>query len=51
MDLHYKKEISVGGLVLVGIVLFIAATMWLRGKSFNPGEIVMIQFENIGNLK
>ncbi len=51
MDLHYKKEISVGGLVLLGIVLFIAATMWLRGKSFNPGEIVRIQFDNIGNLK
>jgi phospholipid/cholesterol/gamma-HCH transport system substrate-binding protein len=51
MDLHYKKEISVGGLVLLGIVLFIAATMWLRGKSFNPGELVRIQFANIGNLK
>lgn len=51
MDLHYKREITVGGLVLLAIVLFIAATMWLRGKSFNPGEIVRIQFENIGNLK
>lgn len=51
MDLHYKREITVGGLVLLAIILFIAATMWLRGKSFNPGEIVRIQFENIGNLK
>ena len=36
MDLHYQKEITVGTLVLVGIGLFVAGTMWLKGATFRP---------------
>ena len=51
MDLHYKREVTVGTIVLLAIVIFVAGTMWLRGKSFNAGDLVHIQFANIGNLK
>lgn len=51
MDLHHKREIAVGTLVIVGIALFIAGTMWLRGKSFNTGELTRIQFAHVGALK
>ncbi len=52
MDLHYQKEITVGTLVLVGIGLFVAGTMWLKGSSFRPAaRSVQIQFSDIGTLK
>lgn len=51
MDLHYKREITVGSIVMLAIVLFIAGTMWLRGKSFMPDDLITMQFANIGNLK
>jgi phospholipid/cholesterol/gamma-HCH transport system substrate-binding protein len=52
MDLHYQKEITVGTLVLVGIGLFVAGTMWLKGATFKPvGHTARIEFGNIGGLK
>lgn len=51
MDLHYKREVTVGTIVLLAVVIFVAGTMWLRGKSFNAGDLIHIQFANIGNLK
>ncbi len=51
MDLHYKREVTVGSIVLLSIVVFVAGTMWLRGKSFNAGDLLHIEFANIGNLK
>lgn len=52
MDLHYQKEITVGTLVLAGIGLFVAGTMWLKGASFKPaGHTARIQFADIGGLK
>ncbi len=52
MDLHYKQEATVGALVLVAVVLFIAGTMWLSGRSLRPGGgKLLVQFENVGTLK
>jgi phospholipid/cholesterol/gamma-HCH transport system substrate-binding protein len=52
MDLPYKQEITVGGLVLAGIALFIVGTMWLSGRSLNPrSNEVRVQFSDVGNLK
>jgi phospholipid/cholesterol/gamma-HCH transport system substrate-binding protein len=52
MDLHYQKEITVGTLVLAGIGLFVAGTMWLKGSTFKPvGHTARIQFADIGGLK
>ena len=51
MDLHHKREITVGTLVLFAIAAFIVGTMWLRGKSFNTGDLTRIQFAHVGALK
>jgi phospholipid/cholesterol/gamma-HCH transport system substrate-binding protein len=51
MDLHHKREIAVGTLVIVAIAAFIVGTMWLRGKSFNTGDLTRIQFAHVGALK
>jgi len=52
MDLHYQKEITVGTLVLAGIGLFVAGTMWLKGTTFKPvGHTARIEFADIGGLK
>jgi len=53
MDLNYKQEITVGGLVLVAIVLFIVGTTWLSGRSISgdTSDYWHIQFENVGGLK
>ncbi len=51
MDLHYKREALVGSIVLVGVAVFVAGTMWLGGRSFGRRDVVPAQFSNIGNLK
>jgi phospholipid/cholesterol/gamma-HCH transport system substrate-binding protein len=51
MDLHYRREVTVGPIVLLALVIFVAGTMWLRVKSFHAGDLIHIQFANIGNLK
>jgi phospholipid/cholesterol/gamma-HCH transport system substrate-binding protein len=52
MDLHYKQEVTVGGLVLAAIAVFVLGTMWLGGKSLRTGEqLLQVQFSNVGNLK
>jgi phospholipid/cholesterol/gamma-HCH transport system substrate-binding protein len=51
MDLHYKQEVTVGALVLVGVALFVAGTMWLGGRSFSAAPVVRIAFPDAGTLK
>lgn len=52
MDLHYQKEVGVGTMVLVAIVLFIGGTMWLKGAGFNRNErTAVVQFTDAGALK
>lgn len=52
MDLHYKQEITVGTLVLIGLGVFVGGTMWLKGTSFRTHDrMAVIQFSDIGNLK
>ena len=52
MDLHYQKEITVGTLVLVGLGLFVAGTMWLKGASFHPAaRVEVIRFADVQSLK
>lgn len=50
MDLHYKREVTVGALVLVGAALFVAGTMWLGGKRFSAPAL-SVSFEDAGTLK
>jgi phospholipid/cholesterol/gamma-HCH transport system substrate-binding protein len=52
MDLHYKREVTVGALVLAAIVLFVVGALWLGGKSIGgTGDLTTIQFNQVGNLK
>ena len=51
MDLHYKQEITVGALVVIGIALFIGGTLWLGGKSFGSEPVVSIMFSDVETLK
>src|SRR4026209_117837 len=51
MDLHYKQEVTVGTLVLVGAALFIWGTMWLGGRSFSREPTVPIAFSDAGTMK
>ena len=52
MDLHYQREITVGTLVLIGLVAFVGGTMWLKGESFRGIERrVDVQFADVGSLK
>ena len=51
MDLHYKREVTVGTLVVLGFVAFVLGTMWLKGHDFSAGEYTPIEFPDVGNLK
>ena len=52
MDLHYQREITVGTLVLAGIGLFIAGTLWLKGSTFrSPARTELVRFADIGSLQ
>ena len=51
MDLHYKREATVGVLVILGIAAFLLGTMWLGGKDFGSGGRAVARFTDVGNLK
>lgn len=51
MDLHYKREVTVGTLVVAGFAAFVIGTMWLKGKDFKTGDHTRIEFSNVGSLK
>ena len=53
MDLSYKREVTVGSLVIVAVALFVVGTSWLSGKSIAADEddFWKVQFKTAGNLK
>jgi phospholipid/cholesterol/gamma-HCH transport system substrate-binding protein len=53
MDVSYKREVTVGSLVILAIVLFILGSSWLKGSSIGADEdkFWSIQFKTAGNLK
>jgi phospholipid/cholesterol/gamma-HCH transport system substrate-binding protein len=51
MDLRYSREVTVGVIVTLAIVVFILGTMWLSGRSVHSSNVVRIQFENVSGLK
>jgi phospholipid/cholesterol/gamma-HCH transport system substrate-binding protein len=50
MDLRVR-EVTVGSIVLVAILVFIFGTMWLSGRRVASGNTVRIQFANVSGLK
>jgi phospholipid/cholesterol/gamma-HCH transport system substrate-binding protein len=53
MELSYKREVTVGSLVILAVVLYIVGSSWLKGSSIgaDEDEFWKIQFETAGNLK
>jgi len=51
MDLHYKQEVTVGALVLIGVGLFVAGTMWLGGSGLGRSPNISVSFPDAGTLK
>jgi phospholipid/cholesterol/gamma-HCH transport system substrate-binding protein len=51
MDLRYSREVIVGVIVTVAIVVFILGTMWLSGRSVASDNLARIQFANVSGLK
>ncbi len=53
MELSYKREVTVGTLVIAAIALFIVGTTWLSGRTVgaNTKDFWKIQFRDAGNLK
>ena len=52
MDLTYKREVTVGALVLVGFVVFTGFMFWLTGRSIVSKAVpVPVLFKNVSGLK
>ena len=45
------REVTVGTIVIVAIVVFIFGTMWLSGRSVSSSNTVRLQFANVSGLK
>ncbi|HEU4830452.1 MAG TPA: MlaD family protein [Gemmatimonadales bacterium] len=51
MDLRFGREVIVGTMVIVALVVFVFGTMWLSGRSFSDDDLLRIQFEDVSGLK
>src|ERR1043165_806728 len=51
MELRYKREVAVGGILIAGTLAFVVLWMWLRGQSFKKSVLVPVTFENVVGLK
>jgi phospholipid/cholesterol/gamma-HCH transport system substrate-binding protein len=51
MDFRYSREVVVGAIVTVAILVFIFGTMWLSGRSVSSDNLVRLQFANVSGLK
>ena len=45
------REVTVGTIVIVAILVFIFGTMWLSGRSVSSDNLVRLQFANVSGLK
>jgi phospholipid/cholesterol/gamma-HCH transport system substrate-binding protein len=50
MDLR-MREVTVGTIVIVAILVFIFGTMWLSGRSVSSDNLIRLQFANVSGLK
>jgi phospholipid/cholesterol/gamma-HCH transport system substrate-binding protein len=50
MDLRIR-EVTVGSIVIVAILVFIFGTMWLSGRRVSSGNTVKMLFANVSGLK
>ncbi len=45
------REVTVGSIVIVAILVFIFGTMWLSGRSVSSDNLIRMQFANVSGLK
>src|SRR5262245_44171921 len=50
MDLRVR-EVTVGTIVIIAILVFIFGTMWLSGRSVSTDNLIRMQFANVSGLK
>jgi phospholipid/cholesterol/gamma-HCH transport system substrate-binding protein len=50
MDLRIR-EVTVGSIVIVAILVFVFGTMWLSGRRVSSGNTVRMRFANVSGLK
>jgi phospholipid/cholesterol/gamma-HCH transport system substrate-binding protein len=51
MELRYRREASVGLLLIVAAAIFVFLLIWLRGKSLRSGQLIEIAFDDVSGLK
>jgi phospholipid/cholesterol/gamma-HCH transport system substrate-binding protein len=51
MDFRYSREVIVGAIVTIAVLVFIFGTMWLSGRSVSSSNLVHLQFSNVSGLK
>jgi phospholipid/cholesterol/gamma-HCH transport system substrate-binding protein len=51
MELRYSREVTVGAIVIVAVLVFVFGTMWLSGRSVASHNLVRMQFPNASGLK
>ena len=51
MDFRYSREVIVGAIVTIAILVFIFGTMWLSGRSVSSDNVAQIRFANASGLK
>lgn len=51
MELRYGREVTVGTLVIIAVLVFIFGTMWLSGRSPSSADLLHIRFADVSGLK
>src|SRR5215207_4629301 len=49
--MRYTREVIVGAIVVIAILVFIFGTMWLSGRSVSADNVARVQFANVSGLK
>jgi phospholipid/cholesterol/gamma-HCH transport system substrate-binding protein len=51
MELRYRREATVGALIVAGAALFVFLMMWLQGRRWTEGQLVTVIFSDVAGLK
>jgi phospholipid/cholesterol/gamma-HCH transport system substrate-binding protein len=49
--MRYTREVIVGAIVVIAILVFIFGTMWLSGRSVSADNVARVQFANVSGLR
>lgn len=51
MEIRYGREVIVGTMVIIALLVFVFGTMWLSGQSFSDEGLLRVQFADVSGLK